>query len=45
VHEPQLNVCDPTVKYAPVHWPPLLVVQSCNAPAPVGHVVPSAAVH
>jgi hypothetical protein len=44
VHELQLNVCDPTVKYAPVHWLSP-VRQSCRMPAPLGHVVPSAAVH
>jgi hypothetical protein len=44
MHELQVKVCEPTVKYAPVHWLPLPVTQSCSAPAPVGHVVPSAAV-
>lgn len=45
VHEAQSKTCDPIWKYAPVHWLPLLVVHSCRAPAPVGHVVPSAEVH
>jgi hypothetical protein len=44
-HELQLNFCDPTMKYAPVHWLLLPVVQSCSAPTPVGHVELSEEVH
>lgn len=45
MHELHWKVSDPTWKYAAMHVPLLLVVQSCRAPAPVGHVVPSADVH
>lgn len=45
VHEVQWKTCDPTWKYAPVHWLAVPVVHSCSAPAPEGHVVPSAEVH